>query len=344
MPTGETVHAYDLTNARGMRVTVLTLGAIVGSVRLADREGTVDDIVLGMDDVEGYLTRSPYFGAVTGRFGNRIAGGRFTLDGATFSLAVNAPPNHLHGGVIGFDKRCYVARAVAGREGAGVHLSRVSADGEEGYPGAVRFAVRYLLDDANRLTVDYVATSTRATPFNPSQHTYWNLGGTRSADVLSHDLQLRASSYTPVDDFLIPTGDLAPVEGTPFDFRVPTRIGARVHDPHPQLAIGHGYDHNFVLDPPTRRGTLSLAATLHDPGSGRTLEVHTTEPGLQLYTANWLDGSIVGAGGRRYGAHAGVCLETQHFPDAPNHPHFPSAIVRPGTPFRSRTVFAFDLR
>ncbi|MCC6928199.1 MAG: galactose mutarotase [Gemmatimonadaceae bacterium] len=344
MPSGALVHAYELTNARGTAVTVLTLGAIITSIRLAGRGGTLDDVVLGMTDVEGYLTRSPYFGAVTGRFGNRIARGRFTLDGVAFQLATNNPPNHLHGGVVGFDKHVYTARAVRGAEGAGVRLTLTSPDGDEGYPGEVHFAVRYLLGDDDRLTIDYEATTTRATPINPSQHTYWNLAGAQRDDILDHRLQLNATRYTPVDATLIPTGELAAVEGTPFDFRTPMRLGARIGEAHQQLQFGHGYDHNFVVEAPSRRGRAVHAATLHDPLSGRTLDVYTTEPGVQLYTGNWLDGTAVGKGGRRYAAHAGVCLETQHFPDAPNQPHFPSTIVRPGRAFRSRTVFAFSVR
>lgn len=343
MPSGAVVHAYDLTNRRGTRCTVLTLGAIITSLEVAARDGTVDDVVLGMDDVDGYLTRSPYFGAVTGRYGNRIARGRFTLDGVEYSLATNNAPNHLHGGVVGFDKHLYTARAVAGAEGAGVRLSLVSPDGDEGYPGQVHFTVRYLLDDDDRLIVDYRATTTRATPFNPCQHSYFNLAGRKCDDVLGHALQLEASRYTPVDDTLIPTGELASVAGTPFDFRTSTAIGARIRDAHPQLALGNGYDHNFVLDRPRRPGALSHAARLHDPLTGRTLAVRTTEPGLQLYTGSWLDGSVVGKGGRRYPQYAGVCLETQHFPDSPNHPDFPSCILRPGKPFHSRTVFAFSV-
>ena len=343
MPSGEPVHAYDLSNRRGTVVTVLTLGAIIAAVEVAGRDGERDDVVLGVDDVDGYLTRSPYFGAVTGRYGNRIAQGRFTLDGVTYSLATNNAPNHLHGGIVGFDKRLYTARAVASAEGAGVRLSLVSANGDEGYPGEVHFTVRYLLDDDDRLVVDYSATTTRATPFNPCQHSYWNLAGARCNDVLGHVLQLRASRYTPVDATLIPTGALTPVDGTPFDFRTPTAIGARIRDSHPQLALGNGYDHNFVLDRPVQTSALAHAAHLHDPLTGRTLDVHTTEPGLQLYTGSWLDGSITGKGGRRYPQYAGVCLETQHFPDSPNHPDFPSSILRPERAFRSRTVFAFGV-
>jgi aldose 1-epimerase len=342
MPSGEAVHAYDITNRRGTSLTVITLGAIITSLQVAGRDGERDDIVLGLDDVESYLTRSPYLGAVTGRYGNRIAGGRFTLDGVHYTLATNNPPNHLHGGVVGFDKRLYTARAVAGAEGAGVRMTLVSADGEEGYPGEVHFSVRYLLDDDDRLTIDYHATTTRATPFNPCQHSYFNLAGGAAADVLGHELQLHADRYTPVDATLIPTGALAPVDGTPFDFRHPTCIGSRIHDDDAQLSIGHGYDHNYVLRRVAGRERLVHAAQLRDPVSGRTLDVHTTEPGMQLYTGNFLDGSLVGPGGRTYGPHAGVCLETQHFPDSPNRPEFPSAILRPEKRFSSRTVFTFS--
>jgi aldose 1-epimerase len=344
MPSGALVHAYTLANRRGTSVTILTLGAIIQSLCTADRDGAVDDVVLGMDSVDDYLHRSPYFGAVAGRYANRIAHARFTLDGTTYRLAANNGPHHLHGGTVGFDKRLYSARASRSREGVGVVLSLESPDGDEGYPGTVHFSVRYLLDAASRLIVDYRATATRATPFNPSQHSCFNLAGHRAHDVLAHELQLNASHYTPVDPTLIPTGEVAPVDGTPFDFRRPTPIGARIRDPHPQLVHGRGYDHNVVLDSPPHGTPLRHAATLHDPRSGRTLQVHTTEPGLQLYAGTWLDGSIMGKGGRSYPQFAGICLETQHFPNSPNHPHFPSTILRPGRTFRSRTVFAFAAR
>lgn len=343
MPSGEVVFAYDVCNARGSRLSLITLGATITALRVADRVGDHDDVVLGLDDVEGYLARSPYLGTVAGRYANRIARGRFTLDGEEYALAVNNPPNHLHGGAVGFDKHLYAARAVTCSEGRGVRLSRTSADGEEGYPGEVHFSVRYLLDDEDRLVIDYQATSTKATPFNPSQHSYFNLAGARRGDVLGHELVIHADRYTPTDATLIPTGQLAPVDDTPFDFRSPTPIGARIEEAHPQLAMAGGYDHNYVLRPPTRRGALVHAARVHDPLTGRTLDVHTTEPGMQLYTGNFLDGSLVGSGGRRFGRHAGFCLETQHFPDTPNQQHFPSAILRPGTTFHSRTIYQFGI-
>jgi aldose 1-epimerase len=343
VPGGDVVFAYDIVNARGTALTVITLGATITSLRVAGRDGVRDDVVLGLADVEGYLERSPYLGCVVGRYANRIARGQFIVDGATGTLAVNDPPNHLHGGVRGFDKRVYDARAVTTGEGRGVRLSRTSPDGEEGYPGDVHFAVRYLLDDDDRVVIDYYATSSSATPFNPTQHSYFNLAGARHSDVLGHELLVVADRYTPVDATLIPTGELAPVAGTPFDFRSPTPVGARIADAHPQLAIARGYDHNYVLDRPARPGVLAHAARLHDPLTGRTLDVHTTEPGLHLYTGNFLDGSLVGRDGRHFGRHAGLCLETQHFPDSPNHPEFPETILRPGRSFHSRTIWQFGL-
>jgi len=340
-PTRRTVWAHDLVNHAGTRLTALTLGATIVSLAVADRDGAIDDVVLGVDDVEGHLARSPYMGAVAGRYANRIALGRFTLDGVAHQLATNNPPNHLHGGIVGFDKRLYAARAVTTTEGVGVRFSLVSADGEEGYPGEVHFSVRYLLCHDNRLQIEYQATTTRATPFNPSQHTYWNLGGAGSGDICAHVLQVDADHYTPVDATLIPTGALAPVAGTPFDFRRPKAIGADISANDPQLAIGHGYDHNYVLRPSSRHGALTHAARLHDPRSGRILDVRTSEPGMQLYTANVLEEGFVGRGGVRYGPRAGVCLETQHFPDSPNQPHFPSAILRPENPYRSVTEWRF---
>lgn len=340
-PTRRTVWAYDVVNRAGTRFTAITLGATITALATADRHGAVDDIVLGVDDVEGHLERSPYMGTVAGRYANRIAHGRFTLDGVAYQLATNNPPNHLHGGTVGFDKRLYAARAVTTQDGVGVRFSLVSADGEEGFPGEVHFSVRYLLHHDNRLRIEYQATTTRATPFNPSQHTYWNLAGAGSGDILAHELQLHADHFTPVDATLIPTGELAPVAGTPFDFRRPRAIGAAIRADDPQLAIGHGYDHNYVLRPADRRGALAHAARLHDPRSGRILDVLTSEPGLQLYTANFLETGFVGRGGERYGPHAGVCLETQHFPDSPNQPHFPGAILRPESPFRSWTEWRF---
>ncbi|MEP7380567.1 MAG: aldose epimerase family protein [Gemmatimonadota bacterium] len=338
-PDRRAVYAYDLTNRAGTRLTAITLGATITALQVADRTGVLDNVVLGMDDVDGYLTRSPYFGTVVGRYGNRIAGGHFTLDGTEYQLATNLAPNHLHGGVVGFDKHLYAARAVTQAGNVGVRFSLTSPDGDEGYPGEVRFSVRYLLGDDDTVTIDYQATTTRATPFNPTQHSYWNLAGSARADILGHDLIVHADRFTPVDRTLIPTGELSPVDGTPFDFRVATAIGARIGAPDAQLRFGDGYDHNYVLRPAQRRGTLSPAARLHDPVSGRVLEVLTSEPGMQLYSGSQLKPGLIGRAGRVYGPNAGVCLETQHFPDSPNHPQFPCTILRPESPFRSRTVW-----
>lgn len=341
-PARRAVYAYELTNRVGTRLTAITLGATITSLLVADRTGTRDDVVLGMDDMHGYLTRSPYFGTVVGRYANRIAGGRFTLDGVSYTLSINDAPNHLHGGMVGFDKQIYAARSASTADGVGVRFSLTSPAGDEGYPGAVRFSVRYLLQDDDRVVIDYQATSTQATPFNPSQHTYWNLAGSQAADILAHELLVNADRFTPVDATLIPTGELASVIGSPLDFRSATPIGARIAAADGQLQIGGGYDHNYVLRPAPARGEPAHAATLRDPITGRQLDVYTTEPGMQLYTGNQLGPSLEGRSGRRYERHAGVCLETQHFPDSPNHPHFPSAILRPETPYRSRTIWALS--
>jgi len=344
MPDGQAVHAYHVENARGHSITVLTLGGIIRDAWFPDRTGVLADLVLGMDDVAGYLTRSPYFGAVTGRYANRIAGGRFTLDGEDHEVTRNDGHNHLHGGAIGFDKRLFAGRALERRDGAGVRLTLVSPDGDEGYPGELACAVRYLLTDDDRLVIDYRATSTRPTHVNLAQHSYFHLGGAGNGSVLQHELVVHADRYTPVDEELLPSGELAHVAGTPFDFRVAHTLGERILDPDPQLHIGGGYDHNYVLRPARPTRAPRMAAELFHPESGRTLTVRTTEPGLQLYTGNFLAGSFTGKGGVEYGRHAGVCLETQHWPDTPNQPRFPSTVLRPGQVFRSRTVYAFGVR
>jgi aldose 1-epimerase len=306
-----------------------------------DRSGHPADVVLGYDSLQGYLTASPYFGAIVGRYANRIARGRFTLDGRTYRLATNDGPNHLHGGVKGYDKVVWRARSFQRGDTAGVRLEHTSPDGDEGYPGTLRVAVTYTLTPANKLVVDYEAASDRPTPVNLSQHSYFNLSGEGSGDILQHVLTIRADRYTPVDTTLIPTGELAPVAGTPFDFRTPTAIGARISQSNVQLRRGKGYDHNFVLN---RTGTgLQHAHRVLDPRTGRTLDIATTEPGLQFYSGNFLDGSIAGKAGHVYGHRSAIVLETQHFPDSPNHPGFPSTILRPGREYRSRTVFAFGV-
>jgi aldose 1-epimerase len=340
-PDGKAVEVYTLSNARGMQVRAITYGAIIQALRVPDRKGRMGDVVLGYDSLPGYIAESPYFGAVVGRYANRIARGRFTLEGRTYRLATNNGPNHLHGGLKGYDKVVWRARSFQRADGAGVRFEYTSPDGEEGYPGTVQVSVEYVLTPENTLLVDYHATTDRATPLNPSQHSYFNLAGEGSGDILKHVLTIEADRYTPVDSTLIPTGELASVAGTPFDFRKPTAIGARIGEADPQLRYGKGYDHNFVL---SRTGAgLFHAVHLLDPSSGRTLDISTTEPGLQFYSGNFLDGTITGKGGHVYRHRTAVVLETQHFPDSPNQPRFPSTILRPGEEYRSRTVFAFGV-
>jgi aldose 1-epimerase len=336
--SGQPVDIFTLRNANGIEIKATNDGGIITSIVVPDRNGRPGDIVLGFDDLQAYAKDSPYFGAIVGRYGNRIAKGHFTLDGHTYTLAVNNGPNHLHGGLKGFDKVIWHAEPLAGS--TGLVLSRRSPDGEEGYPGNLDVRVTYRLTDDNRLVIDYHATTDKATPVNLTQHSYFNLAG--EGDVLGHELTIDADRYTPVDANLIPTGELAPVEGTPFDFRKSTAIGARIDTPNPQLKNAGGYDHNWVL---TRKGTgLQLAARVVEPKTGRTLEVSTTQPGLQFYSGNFLDGTLKGKGGRVYVKHAGLCLETQHFPDSPNHPDFPSTILRPGEQYDTQTVFRFGVQ
>lgn len=338
MPDGTPVEAFTLRNGNGVEVTAINYGAIITSVRVPDRAGTFGDVVLGFDTLDGYLKGHPYFGTVVGRYGNRIANGQFTLDGRTYKLATNNAPNHLHGGTRGFDKFVWQAEPLSGR--LGVAFSRTSPDGEEGYPGTLKARVVYTLTDRNELRVEYHATTDKATPINLTQHSYFNLAG--AGTILGHELLINADRYTPVDATLIPTGELASVEGTPFDFRTPTAIGKRIDAAHEQIRNGRGYDHNFVLN---RTGEgLQLAARVVEPKTGRMLEVRTTEPGVQFYTGNFLDGTITGKGGRVYEHRTGFCLETQHYPDSPNKPQFPSTILRPGQEHRSETVFAFGVR
>lgn len=339
MPDGKAVERFTLTNANGVELKAISYGGIITSLRVPDRSGRIDDIVLGFDRIEAYLKDHPFVGAIIGRYGNRIAKGAFTLDGATHKLATNNGPNHLHGGARGFDKVLWTAEPVAGRNA--ITFSRTSPDGEEGYPGNLRVQVTYTLTDANELIVDYRATTDKATPVNLTQHSYFNLAGQASGGILDHQLMLNADRYTPVTDTLIPTGELAPVAGTPFDFRKPTAIGARIDQDHVQLKSGKGYDHNWVLN---RSGTgLQLAARVTEPTTGRTMEIATTEPGIQFYSGNFLDGTLTGKGGAVYKHRTGFCLETQHFPDSPNQPKFPSTILRPGSEYKTSTVFTFGV-
>ena len=342
MPDGTAIEVFTLKNSHGMEVRTIPYGTIIVSIRVPDRAGRLDDVVMGHDRLDGYFTMSRYFGAVVGRFGNRIAKGRFTLEGRTYELAVNNGPNHLHGGVKGFDKVVWQAEPFSNGTGSGVRYRYISPDGEEGYPGRLDVTVTYTLTERNQIIAEYTATTDKATPINLTQHSYFNLAGDGVRDVLDHVIEINADRYTPVDATKIPTGELASVAGSPFDFRKPTRIGARIADDHPQIKIGSGYDHNFVL---TRKGAgLEWAARLFEPSTGRTLTVSTTEPGLQFHTANLLDGSYTGKSGHAYHARYGLNLETQHFPDSPNQPAFPSTILRPGQTFRSRTEFEFGVR
>jgi len=339
LPDGRAVEIFTISNAAGMQVRTIPYGAIVVSIKVPDRAGAMGDVVLGFDALDGYLKQPPYFGAVVGRYGNRIAKGVFAIDGTTFRLAVNNGPNHLHGGVKGFDKLLWRGEMFLRGGEAGVIYSLTSPDGDEGYPGTLNVKVTYTLSAGNTLTVDYDATTDKPTVVNLTQHSYFNLGG--GGDILNHRLTIDADRFTPVDATLIPTGELAPVEGTPFDFRQPALIGARIDADHEQIRNGGGYDHNWVLNgtPPA----LRHAAKLEDPASGRTLDVSTTEPGLQFYSGNFLDGTLTGKGGRVYQKRAALCLETQHFPDSPNHPDFPSTVLRPGARYQSKTVFAFGV-
>jgi aldose 1-epimerase len=340
---GTPVDVITLRNGKGIELTVLTYGGIIMSLKTPDRDGTIDDIVLGHDSVAGYEANSPYFGSLIGRVGNRIANGTFMLDGQAYTLAKNNGPNHLHGGLKGWDKVVWKASdPFQDRTGVGVRLEYTSPDGDEGYPGTVTAHITYTLTPDNRLIVDYHATTDKPTIINLTQHSYFNLGGARTTDILGHEMMINADRYTPVDETLIPTGEIAPVEGTPFDFRTPTTIGARINATNTQLEYGKGYDHNYAL---TRSGDgLQLAARVYEPTTGRTLEVATTEPGLQVYTGNFLDGTITGKGGRVYPHRSGFCLETQHFPDSPNHANFPTIELRPGSEYSSQTVFTFGHR
>lgn len=337
---------YTLQNTNGIELRVLPYGGIIVSLIVPDRAGHLDDIVLGFDSPVGYQGASPYFGAIIGRYANRIARGRFTLDGRAYALAVNNGPNHLHGGVKGFDKVLWDVSPFERGRAVGLALRYTSPDTEEGYPGTLQTTVTYTLTEESELLFDYDATTDRPTPVNLTQHSYFNLAGQRVGDVLDHVVTLHADAFTPVDATLIPTGEIRGVEGTPFDFRTPTAIGARIDQDDEQLRHGRGYDHNFVLKQGSRdrRGGATLAARVYEPSSGRVMEIYTTEPGLQFYSGNFLDGTLRGKNGLRYERRSGFAMETQHFPDSPNHPQFPSTILEPGREYRSRTVLRFTVR
>lgn len=339
LPDDEAVEMFSIENRARVRVDVINYGGIIKSIRVPDRNGKMDDVVLGYDTLEEYLNGSSYFGAIVGRYANRIAHGRFTLNGKTYSLARNDGENHLHGGVRGFDKVIWAATEIRDRDGAGVQLSYLSADGEEGYPGNLRATVAYILTESNELRIDYRAATDRDTIVNLTNHSYFNLAG--NGTILDHELIIDADAFTPIREGVIPTGEIRNVAGTPMDFRAATKIGARLNARDEQLAIGCGYDHNFVLQ--ADDAVMKRAARVHDPASARVLEVFTSQPGLQFYSANFLNGSDVGKEGRAYQKHSGFCLETQHFPDSPNHPSFPSTVLRAGAEYRHRTIFKFSV-
>jgi aldose 1-epimerase len=337
---GTPVDLFTLRNARGAEVKISNYGGLVTSLRVPDKHGKLGDVVLGYDNLAGYLKQTPYFGALVGRYGNRIAKGRFTLDGKEYSLAINNGPNALHGGIKGFDKVVWEAKILATRAGPALELHYVSKDGEEGYPGNLDVTAVYTLTEDNALKLEYTATTDKDTVLNLTHHSYFNLAG--HGDILKHEVMLNADKFTPVDSTMIPTGELRPVEGTPFDFRKPTAIGARINEPEEQLKFGGGYDHNFVINKPL--GELGVAAQVYDPESGRVLEVSSTEPGLQFYTGNFLDGSITGKGGWNYKFRNAFCMEPQHYPDSPNKPSFPSVVLKPGQTFRNMIVYKFSVR
>ena len=341
---GESVSVYTLKNPHGMELTVTNYGGIIVSLRVPDRGGKLDDVVLGYDSLADYERSSPYFGAIIGRYGNRIARGRFTLDGRAYTLATNNGPNHLHGGVRGFDKVVWEAAPFERGDSVGLVFRHTSPDGDEGYPGTLRATVTYTLTGKNELIFDYHATTDRATPVNLTQHSYFNLAGDGKGDILGHVVTINADRFTPVDSTLVPTGEIRSVAGTPFDFRTPTPIRARIEQNDRQLRYGPGYDHNFVLNKSGKQGEPTLAARVLEPTTGRVMEIYTTEPGLQFYSGNFLDGTLRGKQGVVYKHRYGFAMETQHFPDSPNKPAFPSTILRPGEEYRSRTIYRFGVQ
>jgi aldose 1-epimerase len=346
---GRAVELYTLKNGRGMVVKIITYGGIIQSIEVPDKRGRNANVALGFNNLDQYVTENPYFGCITGRYANRIANGRFTLNGQTYQLAQNNGPNHLHGGNFGFDKRVWtVAQQINNGRDVGLRLTYTSPNGEENYPGTLQVEVTYLVTRNNEIRMDYRAVlapgQTLSTIVNLTNHTYFNLAGEGNGDIYDHALMLNADRYTPVsvDPPLIPTGALDPVRGTPMDFRRPTAIGDRINDgTFEQLVLGLGYDHNWVLNRRTSN-QLELAARASEPGSGRVLEVWTTEPGIQFYAGNFLDGTLIGTSGRTYRQSYGFALETQHFPDSPNHPNFPSTVLAPGGVYQTTTIYAFS--
>ncbi len=335
---GREVDLYTLTNENAMCVRITNFGGIIVSIEVPDRDGKMADVALGFDSIEGYENTHPYFGALVGRCGNRIAKAKFTLDGKTYTLAANNDVNHLHGGLKGFDKAVWAAEKIEEANAVGLKLQYTSVDGEEGYPGTLKCTVEYRLTNENELKIEYFAETDKPTPVNLTNHSYFNLKGQGEGTILDHVVYLNAKRFTPIDETFIPTGELRAVAGTPMDFTTPTAIGARIHADDEQLKNGKGYDHNFVLD----GDGLSLVARVEEKTTGRVLEAYTMEPGVQFYVGNFLDGTLTGKDGKVYEQRYGFCLETQHFPDSPNHPDFPSIVLKPGEQYHTETVYKFS--
>lgn len=339
MPDGSAVNLYTLTNDNGMEVKITNYGGTIVSLVVPDQHGHLDDIVLGFDTLEEYLEKSPFFGCVAGRYANRIGQAKFILNGVEYALAKNDGDNHLHGGTVGFDKKVWAAEEVSGDDGVGLKLSYLSPDGEENYPGNLSVTVTYTLTNANEIKIDYHATTDKDTILTLTNHSYFNLAAGQAEDCLEHKLMLNALQFVPIDETLIPPGELRSVTGTPLDFTTPTVIGDRINEDDDQLRIANGYDQTWVLD--NLEGKLVLAARAYEPITGRMMEVYTTEPGIQFYSGNFLDGSITGKGGIVYKQRYGFCLETQHYPDSPNKPHFPSTTLKPGDTYQTTTIYKF---
>lgn len=347
MPDGTPIEIYTLHNANGMEARICTYGGIVVSLTAPDRNGKFDDIVLGFDTLGGYTSDSylkacPYFGALIGRYGNRIGGAKFTLEGQAYTLAANNGPNSLHGGIKGFDKVVWTAKPEVTPDGPSLQLTYLSKDGEEGYPGNLNVTAVYTLSNEKELKLQFTATTDKPTVCNLTHHSYFNLRGQGNGDILGHEVYINSDKTTPVDSGLIPTGDFASVEGTPFDFRTPTTIGARIDDPNTQLRYGPGYDHNWVINKPL--GELGLMARVTEPESGRVMEVLSDQPGLQFYSGNFLDGTITGKDGKVYPVHAAFCMEPQHYPDSPNKPQFPSTELKPGETYHNTIIYRFSAK
>lgn len=343
-PDGRNVTLYKLTNANGVRADITNYGGIVVRLLVPDKDGKLGDVVLGYDKLDDYIKDTPYFGCIVGRYGNRIGKGKFAIDGTEFTLATNNNENHLHGGLKGFDKVVWDAETLqCPRKGVGLKLTYTSKDGEEGYPGNLKCNVIYTLTNSNELKIEYEAETDKPTVVNLTNHSYWNLAGAGNGDILSHELMINADHCTPVDKGLIPTGEIAPVKGTPLDFTKATAIGVRVNADYEQIKFGGGYDHNFVLNK-DKPGEMTLAAKVYEPTTGRVMEVLTTEPGVQFYCGNFLDGSNIGKGGKVYKHRYGFCLETQHYPDSPNKANFPSVVLRPGEKYETTTIYKFSTK